>query len=147
MPGISKVLKGELQEEEEEEPDQKVYSGKSVETYFVAGEIGIKKQDVIQFTDGEETLLGIHVPFFFCLGNRKQEDDEEADEEKKKMSYSILRNTMKEFYKLENVDEDTKTAIMNFSYFLTTGNLDEAYNSVRNIQNVTVWQAIAAKSR
>lgn len=63
------------------------------------------------------------------------------------MSYSILRNTMKEFYKLENVDEDTKTAIMNFSYFLTTGNLDEAYNSVRNIQNVTVWQAIAAKSR
>lgn len=47
MPGISKVLKGELQEEEEEEEDLKVYSGKSVETYFVAGEIGIKKQDVI----------------------------------------------------------------------------------------------------
>lgn len=47
MPGISKVLKGELQEEEEEEQDLKVYSGKSVETYFVAGEIGIKKQDVI----------------------------------------------------------------------------------------------------
>lgn len=131
MPGISKVLKGELQEDEENEDDLKnVFSGKTTETYFVAGEIGIKKQDVIQFTDGEETLLGIHVPYFFCLGNRKQEDDEEVDDEKKKQSYSILRNTMKEFYKLENVDEDTKTAIMNFSYYLTTGNLDEAYNSV-----------------
>jgi len=37
---------------------------------------------------------------------------------------------MKEFFKLETVDEETKTAIMNFSYFLTCGNLDEAYNAV-----------------
>jgi len=87
------------------------------------------------------------VPYIYCLGNRKHEEEEEEDDEKKKQSYSILRNTMKEFYKLEQVDEETKTAIMNFSYFLTTGNLDEAYNSVRNIQNVTVWQAIAAKSK
>lgn len=51
----------------------------------------------------------------------------------------ILRRPMKDFLGLENVDEATKKAIMNFSFFLTVGNMDEAYNSVRNIKNNTVW--------
>ena len=55
----------------------------------------------------------------------------------------ILRKAMKDFVGLENVDETTKAAIMNFSYFLTVGNMDEAYNSVRNIHNNTVWQNMA----
>lgn len=50
---------------------------------------------------------------------------------------------MKDFVGLENVDENTKAAIMNFSYYLTVGNMDEAYNSVRNIHNNTVWQNMA----
>lgn len=40
---------------------------------------------------------------------------------------------MKDFAGLETVDEDTKKAILNFSFYLTVGNMDEAYNSVRNI--------------
>lgn len=51
----------------------------------------------------------------------------------------ILRRPMKDFLGLENVDETTKKAIMNFSFYLTVGNMDEAYNSVRNIKNNTVW--------
>jgi len=46
---------------------------------------------------------------------------------------------MKDFFKLENVDKETQDAIMNFSYYLTCGNLDDAYNAVRNIQNISVW--------
>ncbi len=55
----------------------------------------------------------------------------------------ILRRPMKDFLGLENVDEATKKAIMNFSFYLTVGNMDEAYNSVRNIKNNTVWQNMA----
>lgn len=51
----------------------------------------------------------------------------------------ILRKPMKDFVGLENVGDDIKQAIMNFSFFLTVGNMDEAYNSVRNIKNNTVW--------
>ncbi len=50
---------------------------------------------------------------------------------------------MKDFIGLETVDEATKKAIMNFSFYLTVGNMDEAYNSVRNIKNNTVWQNMA----
>jgi len=43
MPGISKVIKGEELEEEPEEEMRNVFSGKTIETYFVAGEIGIRR--------------------------------------------------------------------------------------------------------
>ena len=52
----------------------------------------------------------------------------------------------KDFAGLETVDEATKKAILNFSHYLTVGNMDEAYNSVRNINNKnnkTVWQNMA----
>lgn len=45
----------------------------------------------------------------------------------------ILRRAMKDFVGLETVDDPTKKAILNFSFYLTVGNMDEAYNSVRNI--------------
>jgi len=46
---------------------------------------------------------------------------------------------MKDFVGLESVDDQIKKAILNFSFYLTVGNMDEAYNSVRNIKNNTVW--------
>lgn len=51
----------------------------------------------------------------------------------------IVRKPMKDFVGLENVEESIKKAILNFSHYLTVGNMDEAYNSVRNIKNNTVW--------
>ena len=83
----------------------------------------------------------------FFLGHRKakkdSDEDESVEEEKKSGSLVILRKAMKDFAGLENVDEDTKKAILNFSFYLTCGNLDDAYNSVRTIQNISVWQVMA----
>lgn len=36
-----------------------------------------------------------------------------------------------------------KRAILDFSFHLTCDNLDEAYNSVRAVNNVNVWKALA----
>lgn len=54
-----------------------------------------------------------------------------------------MRKPMKDFVGLENVEESIKKAILNFSHYLSVGNMDEAYNSVRNIKNNTVWQNMA----
>ena len=100
-------------------------------------------------------MLGLHVPFFYFMGRQIDENDDEnngggAGVEEVKASTGgnqsnmiILRRPMKDFLGLENVDEATKKAIMNFSFYLTVGNMDEAYNSVRNIKNNTVWQNMA----
>lgn len=78
----------------------------------------------------------------------EEEEDEDMEKEEAKdengpSNMIILRKPMKDFVGLENVDEEIKKAIMNFSFYLTVGNMDEAYNSVRNIKNNTVWQNMA----
>lgn len=92
-------------------------------------------------------MLGVQVPFFYFMGRKIEEEDDDETEERKEndgsSSMIILRKPMKDFVGLENVQEDIKQAIMNFSFHLTVGNMDEAYNSVRNIKNNTVWQNMA----
>ena len=106
---------------------------------------GIKRQDVIKFDEGEETLLGVQVPYFYFMGRQPTPEDEDAEQDKaeQKNAMIILRKPMKDFVGLETVEKAIKDAIMNFSHFLTVGNMDEAYNSVRNIHNNTVWQNMA----
>ena len=88
-------------------------------------------------------MLGVQVPFFYFMGRKIEEEDEDEettqDTEKGGSNMIILRKPMKDFVGLENVEEEVKQAIMNFSFYLTVGNMDEAYNSVRNIKNNTVW--------
>lgn len=130
-----------------DEPKKQVFTNKTIEKYFVTSDYGIKKQDSIQFEEGEETLLGSNVPYLFFWGHKKSkkdsDDEEEEKGEPKAGSFVILRKTMKDFAGLESVDDETKKAIMNFSFYLTCGNLDDAYNSVRTIQNISVWQVMA----
>lgn len=123
------------------------FTGKTCETYFVTTDYGIKRQDSVKFDQTEETLLGIQVPFFYYMGrkvNERGDDDDDDDQPVAKQDASdcnmlIIRKPMKDFVGLENVEEAIRKAIMNFSHYLTVGNMDEAYNSVRNIKNQTVW--------
>jgi len=113
-----------------------------VETFFVTSDFKIKKQTHINFEECDETMLGVQVPFFYFMARKVEDEDEENEEEVKENQSSsmiILRKPMKDFVGLESVAEDIKKAIMNFSFYLTVGNMDEAYNSVRNIKNNTVW--------
>ena len=87
-------------------------------------------------------MLGVQIPYYYFMGRKIVEEDEDEEEEKKEEEGSnmiIIRKSMKDFVGLESVGEDIKEAIMNFSFYLTVGNMDEAYNSVRNIKNNTVW--------
>lgn len=72
-----------------------------------------------------------------------EDEEEESKRDRSESSTIILRKPMKDFVGLENVEESIKKAILNFSHYLSVGNMDEAYNSVRNIKNNTVWQNMA----
>jgi hypothetical protein len=49
------------------------YTGKTIETYFVTTDYGVKKQDSVKFEQTDETLLGIQVPFFYYMGHNLQQ--------------------------------------------------------------------------
>lgn len=46
----------------------------------------------------------------------------------------IARRTMRDFVGLEESDKSTKDAMLNFSYYLTIGNMDEAFKSIKLIK-------------
>lgn len=58
------------------------FTGKTLETYFVTTDYKVKRQDIVKFEEGDETLLGLHVPFFYFMG-RQIEDPEDENEEAK----------------------------------------------------------------
>jgi intraflagellar transport protein 140 len=50
---------------------------------------------------------------------------------------------LRDFVGLEDADRDTRTAMMEFSFQLAVGNLDEAFKAVRMIGNEGVWRNMA----
>lgn len=55
----------------------------------------------------------------------------------------VLAHNLKEFEGLGEVDDQTKRALLTFSFQLACGNLDEAYRAVKAIRNSTVWENMA----
>ncbi len=58
-------------------------------------------------------------------------------------NYKIVEETLKDFSGIDKIDDNIIKSIMNFSFYLTTGNMDEAYKSVKSIQNPIVWENMA----
>lgn len=48
----------------------------------------------------------------------------------------VARKIMRDFVGLESSDRVTRDAMMNFSFHLTTGNMDEAFKSIKLIKRL-----------
>ena len=46
----------------------------------------------------------------------------------------VARHTMRDFVGLEKSDKVTREAMLNFSYYLTVGNMDEAFKAIKLIK-------------
>ena len=46
----------------------------------------------------------------------------------------VTRTPMRDFVGLENTEKTTRDAMMNFSYYLTIGNMDEAFKAIKLIK-------------
>lgn len=63
--------------------------------------------------------------------------------ERSKDEYFINKTTLHDYHKINTDDEIIKNSILNFSFYLTSGNLDEAYKSVKSIQSSAIWEKMA----
>eukprot|EP00439_Symbiodinium_sp_Y106_P081113 s1139_g20.t1 len=55
----------------------------------------------------------------------------------------VSRTVLRDFAGLENMDEETTAAMLNFSYHLACGNTDEAYKSVKGVRSTGVWESMS----
>lgn len=106
---------------------------------FVSPEYGILKQDTIKIQNELLSIIGMHSPFLFFTGK-------DIVKENLSGAGKIIKKTMRDFMGLENSEESVLKAILNFSFYVSAGNMDEAFKAVKTIQNVAVWENMCTMS-
>ncbi|KAL1464787.1 hypothetical protein WDU94_004405 [Cyamophila willieti] len=77
------------------------------------------------------SLLGVDAPHYVTLKKPS----------KQKVQAETV--TMRDFDGIQCVDDVTRSAVINFSYYLNTGNLDQAFKSIASITSASVWTSLA----
>ena len=126
-----------------------------VTTLFVTAEYGILLQDAFALEPPLEALLGVQVPRLFftrCGDGVSSVDDGEVgveDDTGAKTACQLSSNVglcgrvMRDFVGLDDADARTRSALLDFSFYLTVGNMDEAHRAVRLIKSPSVWENMA----
>lgn len=92
---------------------------------FTSSDHGIRVQD-IKPIPADSRLLAVCTPHIVILNN-----------------HTIARETMTDFVNLETCNKSTRTAILDFSYNLSLGNMDDAFKAIKSVDSVGVWRSLA----
>lgn len=126
--------------------------------FFATSEQGILIQDSFPRKEPYGTMIGVNVPrlFFRNIPPLKKgdgsEDEDAADRDQSSKStvvvakdkeVKIYSKVMRDFIGIDNVDDSIKAALLDFSFNLTLGRLDEAYRVVKAINSSTIWENMA----
>lgn len=99
---------------------------------FVTPDDGLKVQDRFVLDADKSVLVGVQVPnFYFMQINATASET------------ILLSRTLRDFVGLDSTDQSLTNSMLEFSYFLTVGNIDEAFRAVQGIKSTAVWQNMA----
>ncbi|XP_014295650.1 intraflagellar transport protein 140 homolog [Microplitis demolitor] len=99
---------------------------------FVTPEHGITIHDYRSIEDSYCRLIEVKSPFIIALNPEKENNRSK-----------LTKLFMREFEDLGVCDETIKTAIMDFSFYISMANTDEAFKSIKAIKNEAVWKSLA----
>jgi intraflagellar transport protein 140 len=112
-----------------------------VTTLFATSDEGLLMQDSFGIDATRETLIGMDVPVIQFV-YRPIEGDEDGDAPDGLPK--VRRRIMRDFVGLDGVlTAETKRDLLQFSYQLTIGNMDEAYRAIKKISQVSIWENMA----
>eukprot|EP00606_Chrysophyceae_sp_TOSAG23-5_P000414 GSChrysophyteH2.ASY1.ANO1.1513.1 assembled CDS len=105
--------------------------------FFATTENGLLMQDSFPRSGPYGDMLGINVPRLYFRDTGDGEDRAGA------LSTKVFSKVMRDFVGLDEVTEEIRSALLNFSYNLTLGKLDEAYRAVKAIDSPAIWENMA----
>ncbi|XP_071443964.1 intraflagellar transport protein 140 homolog [Hetaerina americana] len=105
-------------------------------TLFTSPEGEILMQNSVTFPEKHVKLLGVEIPHFVLL--QKPTSVNEATG-----GGLSDRKVMRDFEGLEDCDKATRDAVVNFSYYLSMGNMDEAFRAIKTIKSGSIWENMA----
>lgn len=97
---------------------------------FVTSEKGVVVQDIRGVNNPTSRLLSVESPKIMILTTENSKT-------------KVERLLMRDFEDLEDCDAKTKAAILDFCCHLSLANMDEAFKSIKSIQNEAVWKSLA----
>lgn len=117
---------------------QKAFTFASI--LFVTSDHAPVLQDQFPLPAHADECVGIEAPYVFFRGRSKIHDTSNPN--------ALLKaKVMRDFVGMENLDENTRTAMLDFGYHMTLGNMDEAYKAVSKlVKNAGVWSHLARMS-
>ncbi|XP_025043975.2 intraflagellar transport protein 140 homolog isoform X2 [Pelodiscus sinensis] len=130
--------KQQMTESSESTPDVLIIS------FFSTEEHGLLLQDSFPLPSTYQALLGIEVPhYYFAKKPGEAEKETEKESGSVQLSQLVAKRPMRDFIGLEECDKATREAMLNFSFYLTIGDMDEAFRAIKLIKSETVWENMA----
>ncbi|CAN9508576.1 unnamed protein product [Ophioblennius macclurei] len=118
----------------------------SVVTLFCTQEHGLLLQDCYSKASGLQALLALAVPYYFFSCKPGEADPgfteapsashqtQPARAPPSQVPHMVSRRALRDFVGLENCEKATRDAMLNFSFYLTIGDMDEAFKSIKLIK-------------
>uniref|UniRef100_A0A8C9E2I0 Intraflagellar transport 140 n=1 Tax=Phocoena sinus TaxID=42100 RepID=A0A8C9E2I0_PHOSS len=105
-------------------------------SFFVSEEHGFLLQDSFLRPPVFQTLLGIQVPHYYFMRKPGEVDlEDQVDSGSQRIPQMVGRRPLRDFVGLEDCDKPTRDAMLNFTFFLAVGDMDEAFRSIKLIKS------------
>ncbi|XP_033108707.1 intraflagellar transport protein 140 homolog [Anneissia japonica] len=114
---------------------------KMVVSLFSTLDHGVMLQGGIALHTAYDSLLGAGVPYLYFVKKSGEKLDDDVDSLASESP--VARKVMRDFVGLEDSDKKSREAMMNFSFYLTIGNMDEAFKAIKLIKSESVWENMA----
>ncbi|XP_025772526.1 intraflagellar transport protein 140 homolog [Puma concolor] len=113
-------------------------------SFFVTEEHGFLLQDSFSRPPAYQTLLGIQVPhYYFTRKPGEADGEDQGDPGRHRVPHLVGRRPLRDFVGLESCDKPTQDAMLDFSFFVTIGDMDEALKCIKLIKSEAVWENMA----
>ncbi|XP_026973686.1 intraflagellar transport protein 140 homolog isoform X4 [Sagmatias obliquidens] len=113
-------------------------------SFFVSEEHGFLLQDSFLRPPVFQALLGIQVPHYYFMRKPGEVDlEDQVDSGSQRIPQTVGRRPLRDFVGLEDCDKPTQDAMLNFTFFLAVGDMDEAFRSIKLIKSEAVWENMA----
>ncbi|PWA21906.1 hypothetical protein CCH79_00015610 [Gambusia affinis] len=113
----------------------------SVVTLFCTQEHGLLLQDCFSRPSGLQALLALDVPYYYFTCKPGEENPEVSPPSDQPIraapaSAPVMasRRPLRDFVGLEKCEKGTRDAMLNFSFYLSVGDMDEAFKSIKLIK-------------
>uniref|UniRef100_A0A671LF64 Intraflagellar transport protein 140 homolog n=1 Tax=Sinocyclocheilus anshuiensis TaxID=1608454 RepID=A0A671LF64_9TELE len=116
-----------------------------VVTFFVTQEHGLLLQDSQPKPATLLSLLALDTPYYYyiCKGGDQVVSTPAAAPQVPSSPQMVVRRALRDFVGLESCEKQTRDAMLNFSFYLTIGDMDEAFKAIKLIKSEAVWENMA----